>query len=52
MKDEMELVQEMENVDERDTETYVNRLQAILNVKSHALQSLRCELENFLCFQR
>ena len=47
MKDEMLLVQEMENVDERNTEFYVDRLDKILSTKSEALSVLRNELDLF-----
>ncbi len=47
MKDEMELVQQMENVDERNTELYVEKLDRILQTKSAALSVLRSELSQF-----
>lgn len=51
MKEEMELVQRMESVDERDTDGYLDTLQAILTAKSLAVQSLRGELRAFQQFR-
>jgi hypothetical protein len=51
MKDEMELVQEMENVDERDTEIYIDKLERILDVKSVAIHALKDELDSFQHFR-
>ena len=47
MKDEMELVQEMENVEDRNSELYIDKLESILDVKSSAISSLRNELYSF-----
>lgn len=47
MKDEMELVQEMENVDDRNSELYIDKLERILDVKSEAIYLLRNELNSF-----
>ena len=47
MKDEMELVQEMESVDERNSELYIDKLERILDVKSEAVYLLRNELNSF-----
>lgn len=47
MKDEMELVQEMENVDDRNTDLYIDKLEMILNVKNDAVATLRDELSRF-----
>ena len=47
MKDEMELVQEMENVEDRNSESYIDKLESILDVKSSAISSLRNELYSF-----
>ena len=47
MKDEMELVQEMENVDSRDSFVYVEKLDKILSVKNEAINVLRNELNSF-----
>jgi hypothetical protein len=48
MKDEMELVQEMEVVENRNSELYVEKLDKILDMKSTAIHSLRSELSSFL----
>ena len=47
MKDEMELVQDMENVEDRNSELYIDKLERILDVKSVAISSLRNELSSF-----
>jgi hypothetical protein len=47
MKDEMELVQDMENVDDRNSELYIDKLERILDVKSEAIYLLRTELNSF-----
>lgn len=47
MKDEMELVQNMESTDERDPEEYINRLESILDAKSDAVASLRSKIYSF-----
>eukprot|EP01031_Cornospumella_fuschlensis_P033740 gene33740-40820_t len=51
MKDEMELVQEMEAVEERDSEGYLDHLERILDVKSLAIGTLRKELDSFQRFR-
>lgn len=51
MKDEMELVQEMENVDDRNSELYIDKLERILAIKSEAIGSLRNELNSFQQFR-
>ena len=51
MKDEMELVQEMENVDDRNSELYIDKLERILSIKSEAIGSLRDELNSFQEFR-
>ncbi len=43
----MELVQEMENVDDRDSELYIDKLDRILQSKSEAIGGLRAELGRF-----
>lgn len=43
----MELVQNMENVDERDTDDYISRLQQILALKSATINNLKLELRLF-----
>jgi hypothetical protein len=52
MKEEMELVQEMENVDERNTDLYVDKLELILRAKSNAISSLQSELHRFYSGRR
>lgn len=52
MKEEMELVQEMENVDDRDAELYIDRLQDILEDKARAIGELRDTLHLFQQFRR
>lgn len=47
MKEEMELVQDMENVDERDSELYLHKLDSLLAAKSAAIDDLRGELTVF-----
>jgi len=47
MKEEMLLVQEMENAEERDSEGYVDKLDDILSLKLDGIQSLRNELKQF-----
>lgn len=43
----MQLVQDMEVADERDSEGYVDRLEQILALKFDAITSLRMELNEF-----
>lgn len=43
----MELVQDMENVDDRDSELYIDKLEQILDMKSNAIEALRSELSLF-----
>ena len=43
----MELVQNMENAEERDAEDYCNRLAHILDVKADAIATLMTTLDNF-----
>lgn len=43
----MELVQDMENVDDRDSEAYLERLEALLVGKAAAIHDLRAELKDF-----
>jgi hypothetical protein len=47
MKDEMELVQNMEDTEVRDSEVYIDRLEAILAAKSEAIESLLKRLNRF-----
>ena len=51
MKEEMELVQDMENVDDRDSELYIDKLDKLLRVKFDAIGSLRTELDEFQRFR-
>jgi hypothetical protein len=51
MKDEMELLQEMENIDDRNTHAYLDQLDHIIQVKSDTLTSLRSELSLFQKFR-
>ncbi len=51
MKDEMELVQGMENVEDRNTIDYVERLENILTTKRNAIGNLRSELKSFQKFR-
>jgi len=50
MKDEMELVQNMENAEDRDAEVYIDRLERILDVKAEAISTLMTELDSFKRF--
>jgi len=43
----MELVQEMENADDRNSELYIEKLAEILDMKSEAIGLLRDELNSF-----
>jgi hypothetical protein len=47
----MDLVQDMENVDDRNTDSYVEKLDKIIRVKSEAISSLRKELSSFRNFR-
>ena len=49
MKEEMELVQNMENSDDRDAEQYTSRLEKLLEIKDAAIQQLYNEV---LLFKR
>jgi hypothetical protein len=51
MKEEMELVQEMENIDERDSDRYIDRLDRLLGAKGDAIASLRAELNSFQSYR-
>jgi ribosome-binding protein aMBF1 (putative translation factor) len=44
MKEEMELVQNMENTDDRDAEQYTSRLEKLLEIKDAAIQQLYNEV--------
>lgn len=47
MKDEMQIVQNMEHTDDRDCDVYLDKLGHILDLKSEAISTLRRELQNF-----
>jgi hypothetical protein len=51
MKDEMELVQEMENVEQRDSHSYVTRLNDVLEAKQRAILALRQQLKTFQTYR-
>ena len=51
MKEEMEIVQEMENTEDRDSELYVDRLEHVLGLKCEAIEVLRKELHFFQAFR-
>ncbi len=52
MKEEMELVQEMENTDDRDAEMYLDKLETVLDVKSDAIAVLRAQVTHFQSYRR
>jgi len=47
MKEEMELVQCMENAEARDAEQYVEALASVLKSKAVAVEALRGEVDSF-----
>ena len=47
MKGEMELVQAMEDSEDRDLQLYMQSLEALLDTKERALEALRAELNQF-----
>jgi hypothetical protein len=47
MKDEMEIVQDMESAEDRDCDVYLDKLEHILELKSEAIFTLGRELKNF-----
>ena len=47
MKDEMELVQDMETAEDRDADAYIENLETILKNKSSAILHLQMELKQF-----
>jgi hypothetical protein len=47
MKEEMQLVQDMEDDGDRDSEKYVDQLEQLLDVKSAAIDYFRAELNGF-----
>jgi hypothetical protein len=52
MKEEMELVQNMENNDERDSDVYIDKLEDLLSVKSDAVGELRNKVKRFQEFRK
>lgn len=52
MKEEMELVQNMEVAEDRDSEAYANALERILTMKEEGVDALRAELDRFVAFRR
>jgi hypothetical protein len=51
MKDEMEIVQDMENAEDRDSELYLDRLEEILNKRDDSIDTLRSQLIRFQEFR-
>jgi hypothetical protein len=51
MKQEMELVQNMEATDDRDSEAYALELENVLKVKKNSVNVLRAELQRFQNFR-
>lgn len=51
MKQEMELVQNMEAADDRDSEVYAQQLEGLLATKKNSVSSLRAELKLFQQFR-
>jgi hypothetical protein len=51
MKQEMELVQNMEATDDRDSEAYALELENVLKVKKKSVNVLRAELQRFQNFR-
>ncbi len=47
MKEEMELVQNMEQASERDSFSYVEQMEQILSAKLESVNALRTELKSF-----
>lgn len=52
MKEEMELVQNMEVAEDRDSEAYADALERILAMKAEGVEALRAELDRFSAFRR
>lgn len=44
-------MQEMENIDERDSDRYIDRLARLLSAKSQAITALRTELNTFQSYR-
>ena len=51
MKQEMELVQNMEATDDRDSEVYADELEGLLRAKRASVTVLRTELKRFQAFR-
>lgn len=51
MKEEMELVQEMEQTEERNSEQYAEQLHQLLTAKNESIGALRQELRQFQAFR-
>jgi hypothetical protein len=51
MKDEMEIVQDMENAEDRDSELYLDRLEELLNKRDDSIDTLRSQLIRFQEFR-
>lgn len=51
MKQEMELVQNMEEMDDRDSEAYAQDLENVLRLKKNSVSVLREELQKFQKFR-
>ena len=51
MKEEMELVQDMEQTELRDSHQYVSQLETILAAKKESVNALRKELKDFQAFR-
>jgi hypothetical protein len=52
MKQEMELVQNMEATDDRDSESYAQELEDLLRAKNNSVSVLREELRTFMKFRQ
>ena len=52
MKQEMELVQNMEATDDRDSEAYAQQLEDLLLTKKHSVNVLRTQLQVFQKFRQ
>jgi hypothetical protein len=52
MKEEMHLVQEMEDADDRDSEGYVDKLEQLLTLKLESISALRHELNGFQTYRQ
>ena len=43
----MEIVQDMESADDRDSDNYLSKLEDLLNLKAEGIYTLRKELKSF-----